>query len=672
MNHAKAGFTCPIPEVSDSLDSDQESSTRNNSTDQDELTVEALVDLKCPKDAWISPSGEHVIYSVQPATKQTRPKHALWLAEVGRANSARKITYSSYKDELPRWSKDGKTIAFVSDREKPGKGSAIYRMPLAFEKDIVAITDRNNEQPISMISWSPDGRFIAFLSADELSTEERSNKKGKDDAFVYHGEWKCNRLRVVCVENPEKSEVLTLCHKDCHVTDFTWNSSSNQLVYASQRTPDVNSPWDFGIIISRVFVSTQRSVFLTTFPGEVRNLTWCESHVYFLAGKTPDKTCTAGTVYRMNQNGEELMQYAFGDHNCAIGLKWMAKFPAAHVQQGLEDQIYHLCENSPTLLYCGLHEITSWDIVGNERAGSTLVIGKGSPSRPTEVFSMRGSEFIQLSQHGQAIASLELASEATFYASASDGVVLDGILLTPTRDRPKPWPTVVAVHGGPPDRVTFAFDIPTFHWAPWLASKGYAVLCPNYRGSTSHGEEFVAHSRGGVGTKDYDDIISMIHAGIQRGIVDSDRVAIIGYSQGGFLSYLAVTRHDFRFRAAICGGGVTDWDMLTMSSDFPVLQSELAPGRAPWAVSSPKDTATRHASPIWHMQDVDTPLLMLHAEADERVPLSQAIAFHRGCIYHKVGCQLVIYPREPHVIAERLHRIDMLRRIEKFYALHMI
>ena len=668
MNYTKAISRQPNTEESSGTESDEDQELSTDPSPPDQLTVEALVDLQCPKDVSVSPSGGHVVYCLQPATKRAHPKSALWIADIGRANSARPLMSACAKNESPKWSDNGETIAFVSDGINIGKTCAIYQIPVTLESDVIPITNPLNEQQISTFRWSPDGRFIAFLSADELSAKERLKKTSKNDAFVYHSQWKYNRLRVVRVEDPL---VLTLCHEDRHITDFTWNRSSDQLIYVSQKTPDVNSPWDNGTTLGRVSLDVQTSVFLTKFPGEVSYLTWCDSHVYFLAGKAPEKTCTAGTIYKMTQDGEELIPYAFGEENCAVDLRWMKKFPAVHVQQGLEDRIYRLSENSPILLYHGLHEITSWDIVEHGETDWTLVIGKGSPSKPTEIFSLQGSNLVQLSQHGQAITSLEVASEMPFYASARDGVGLDGILITPTRNRPKPWPTVVAIHGGPPERVTFAFDIPLYNWAPWLASRGYAVLCPNYRGSTSHGEDFVAHSRGGVGTKDYDDIISMLNAGIHRGYIDPDRVAVIGYSQGGFLSYLAVTRPDFRFRAAVCGGGITDWDMLTMSSDFPVLQSELAPAGAPWALSDSSDTATRHASPIWHMKNVDTPILMLHAEADERVPLSQAIAFYRGCVYHNVDCHLVVYPREPHVIAERWHRIDMLTRIEEFYALHM-
>ena len=371
-------------------------------------------------------------------------------------------------------------------------------MSPVLEAETVAITDPSNEQQISKISWSPDGRSIAFLSADELSSKERSKETIHDDAYIYHSQWNCNRLRVVCVEN---RTVRTLSHKDRHVTDFAWNWSSDELLYVSQMTPDVNSPWENGVVIERVTLDTELFVHLITFPGELSHLTWCKSQVFFLAGKTPEKVCSAGTIYRMTQNGEGLIQYAFGDKDCAKDLKWLADLPAAHVQQGLEDRIYHLCETSPNLVYSGLHQINAWDIAGNEKRGWTLAIAKGSSSKPTEIFSVQGSNQFQLSKHGQTIANLEFGSGSPFYASAGDGVDLDGILLTPTMDRSNPLPTVVSVHGGPPARVNSGFDCFPFHWEPWLASKGYAVLCPNYRGSTSHGEDFVAHSRGGWAQK---------------------------------------------------------------------------------------------------------------------------------------------------------------------------
>ena len=110
--------------------------------------------------------------------------------------------------------------------------------------------------------------------------------------------------------------------------------------------------------------------------------------------------------------------------------------------------------------------------------------------------------------------------------------------------------------------------------------------------------------------------------------------------------------------------------MMTMTSDLPNLEAELA-GGAPWRLKV-DETKTRHGSAIWHMEKVTTPVLILHGEKDERVPLTQAIAFYRGCEEHKVPCEMIIYPREPHVVEERMHRIDMLNRIKDFIETHMV
>ena len=110
--------------------------------------------------------------------------------------------------------------------------------------------------------------------------------------------------------------------------------------------------------------------------------------------------------------------------------------------------------------------------------------------------------------------------------------------------------------------------------------------------------------------------------------------------------------------------------MLCCTSDAPFFEAELT-GKAPWEVTDPTSTAGRKGSALWRMQDVKTPVLILHGEKDERVPVSQAVAFARWCRRYGVACEMVTYPREPHQIAERGHLVDMLKRIRRFYDLHL-
>lgn len=108
---------------------------------------------------------------------------------------------------------------------------------------------------------------------------------------------------------------------------------------------------------------------------------------------------------------------------------------------------------------------------------------------------------------------------------------------------------------------------------------------------------------------------------------------------------------------------------MSFVSDAPGFESDLA-GGAPWE-TAPNSTAARHGSAIWHMKNVKTPVLILHGENDVRCPLSNAVAFHRGCLHYGVDCEFVVYPREGHNIAERQHRVDVLNRLRRFIDLHL-
>lgn len=362
---------------------------------------------------------------------------------------------------------------------------------------------------------------------------------------------------------------------------------------------------------------------LCTFSGPIDSLIWSESAIYFLGGVSPDKNNTASIIYTIDESGQNRTPLAFEDNNDTVDLRLLANSLAFQVQKGLQSQIWFLCHSSATEFYGDNSEIITWDIQDPVDGNVALVIGKGSPNCPTEIYSMCNKGVSPLSQHGQAIAKLSIATAEPFNTTADDGTELDGVLLLPSNRGRKPWPTVVLPHGGPHTRVTFGFDIPIFHWGPWLAPAGYAILCPNYRGGSARGEKFASYGRGRLGTKDYSDIIAMVLAGIERGTFDQNRIGIGGWSQGGFLSYLSVTRSDFRFAAAVCGGGMTDWDMLTMSSDIPAVEEELA-GGAPWNMDV-DSLKTRHSSPVWHMKDikdVHIPVLILHSAEDKRVPVS--------------------------------------------------
>jgi dipeptidyl aminopeptidase/acylaminoacyl peptidase len=254
-------------------------------------------------------------------------------------------------------------------------------------------------------------------------------------------------------------------------------------------------------------------------------------------------------------------------------------------------------------------------------------------------------------------------TQEPFFWQAPDGLKLDGILIRPSQPSEGPLPTVVLVHGGPYGRSSNEWNLQPLRWGQWLAHHGYAVLLPNYRGGVGHGHWFATQARGNVGVGDFPDVLSMVDAAIERGIADPERLGIGGWSQGGFMTAWAVG-HTTRFKAAVMGAGVSDWNMMTLTSDLPTFESVLG-GSHPWNGVGPR--RADEVSPISFASHAETPLLMLHGKNDERVPVSQAIGFERALRGRDVPVQLVVYPREPHGVRERAHQRDILRRVLAWY-----
>ena len=542
------------------------------------------------------------------------------------------------------------------------------------------ITQSENKKEIAVFRWSPNGLSIAFTSPDEKSTEEKSLDEETGDVQVYGQRWEFHRLRSVHVST---RSVETLYKNDVHVTDFAWNKDGTEIAFISQLTPEINSDGYHGATFGRLNAAHKTCLSTQRFPGPARDIILSPNvdEIYFVAGTTPNKSATSDSAYVMNLADGSLKRKLFGVSNCLAELRKNKDGMMAHVQQGLYDMILDLGQSfhrneeleilttlEPPLSIVG--RIDTWDAISTQR-GLVIVFVKSDCSSPSEVYCQEKGIVTQLSTHSLDMAKLKIGRGKEVYCRSPDSTECDGIFIRPLHltDESKPLPTIVFIRGGPYGRITVAFNLLYYYWVPFLVSAGYAVFCPNYRGGSSHGEPYAAQARGAMGTTDYDDVISLVKYCISSGLIDETRMAIGGWSQGGFLSYLATTRQDLHFKAAVCGAGVTDWDMMCMSSDAPYFEAELT-GKAPWGTSA-LDTKARHGSPIWHMEKVRTPILIVHGEKDERVPISQAIAFHRGCLQHGVSCEFVTYPREGHTFKERKHLIDMLKRIRRFCDLHL-
>ncbi|KAF8873370.1 Alpha/Beta hydrolase protein [Gymnopilus junonius] len=315
----------------------------------------------------------------------------------------------------------------------------------------------------------------------------------------------------------------------------------------------------------------------------------------------------------------------------------------------------------------------NWDMVLTDDGKYVFVALKSSAvfghlaniwSGTTE-FRAKGVLSKKLSSHNPWLNSKEVPQAKPFYWKGSDDVALEGVISYPKGVdlKNRNLLTVIVAHGGPasyvalvPRRDTLGLEFGHSRWRPFLASYGYLVFSLNY-----HGDSF-AMAANGVGGIEWLDVETMIEEGISQGLVDPERIGIAGYSQGGFLAALGVTRPNNKFKVGVIGAGITDWGMLAATSDVPDIEATLG-GGAPWKSGEP---LYLKGSPIKDVKNVTAPLLLVHGNNDARVPLTQAISFVRGVEREakpNITPQLVVYPREDHGFEERGNCEDVLQRV---------
>lgn len=648
----------------------------------------SLLDLQVPQVISISPNSRQILYSTAYTyehEKDGKVTSTIWLAETGKPRSARPLTSGQFYDREPRWSPDGKSIAFLSDREDPGKTCAIYLLPSGAVDDEAYPISFESEQTISRYEFSPDGKHIAFISKNEPIDEREARRLGLEfnngDCHVW-GEWEANALHVAEINTKDRRFVNTIVGgDDGHVIDLAWRSPT-ELAFIIVDNPDDDCADITGSWISTInaigYKERQASQ-IVHLPFGASDLKCAGKYLYFRARAAGEKHLVSSKmVWRVDPTLPTPVaeRFAHGETDCAFSMTTADAELVVHVKSGIKDQL--VIANGP-VLHDRSTEILAWDAAFTADSDEVLLaIATGDSNTPTEVFTTTasGGALIQLSSHGD-LANLTTRSFGVCRPftcrSTDDAVVLDYLFISPSPPT-TPAPTVLFIHGGPYDRSANRFNGDYFMWVPLLLANGHAVLLPNYRGSTGRGESFAAYGRA-AGIADYADVIACTQDAIDRSLADPHHLLIIGYSQGGYMAFLAAVRnglhtHPWRFRAAIAGSGVSDSDSLIFAAAKGLEQAEIA-GVAPWHL--PKhDTRNRVGSAVWEVHDAVRagvelpPLLMLHGLADATVPVSQSVGMRRAWIAHGRPVEMVTYPREGHIFSERRHMVDMAVRVLRF------
>jgi len=637
---------------------------------------EDFVNIREVSDVQLSSDGKLAAFvvtePVDPETPLYRRPTRIWIVPVDGSRSARPMTASSGCDSSPRWSPDGRHLAFLSRRAivegEEESGRQIFLLNTG-SHEVEKLT--NCESGIEQIEWSLDGGMIAFTAQDPVTDLEREKQRLKDDAVVWDRGHKYSRLWVLDLA---ARKVAKITEEDFHVCDFAWSPDGRELALIVSSTPRQDDIlWRCSlVVVSR----TEKAV--------VRKLSDSVGHpeagVFASMEWSPNGRTICFTEYTPLNIGTWLtlvparggpLRRLLKDYKGTV--RKVGWYPdsyhlIADCRSGVRTELIRIDTESESMTrlagICAKHPEFSLSV----DAHTVVYLGE-TPYSANDVWVLeRGSKPLCLTNLHPQLSSLILGdAQEISWKSGRDGRTICGLVITPPDFKiGESQPTIVHIHGGPPWSWWMGWHGSWSLWGQLLASNGYVVFLPNPRGSTDQGWRFAQANLGDWGGGDFHDIMDGVDHIIKMGIADPDGLGIGGWSYGGYLSAWSVTQTD-RFKAAVVGAGITDLSSFHGTTD-------VNPGFLtiyfPDCKFPCRDTFKNH-SPMSFMRACKTPVLVLHPVEDKRVPFGQGLQFYNGLKQLGLETQMIAYPREGHGLIERAHQQDVLERMLAWFDRHL-
>jgi dipeptidyl aminopeptidase/acylaminoacyl peptidase len=544
-------------------------------------------------------------------------------------------------------------IAFVARRGGPEALTQLYLLP-ADGGEARPLT--KHATSITQFAWSNDGTTIYFLANEAKTPEEQAKDKVKDDVFAFDENYRISHLWKVRVADGVESRLTS---GDFTVAGFRLSRDGTRIVHTRSPSPLLDSAPEGDLWIMDVNGGGLTRVTNNKVAEGDAQLSPDNSMVLFTSGSNPALTepYFNGKLFTVSASGGT-PKVLTGDFPYEVRQAWWSKDGRSIyllANMGAKSELFSIdaAGGKPRQLTT-LNQAMFGEY---EPSVDRFVLLASTPVHPAEVFVMDASQ----SQPTQVTHATDYVTrdfrlpktEAVTW-KGTDGVPVEGILTWPLDYQPgTKYPLVVQTHGGPQasDQLSWAgwFDYPVVY-----ASKGYFVLKPNYRGSTGYGDAFLRDMVGHYFVNAHKDVMAGVDYLIARGLVDSTRMAKMGWSAGGHMTNKVIT-YTGRFKAAASGAGAANWQSMYAQSDVRTYRTPWF-GGTPWQKNAPL-AAYWDNSPIKYIANVTTPTIFLVGQQDERVPMPQSVEMYRGLKSNGVPTHLYVAPREGHVWNELRHRV---------------
>ena len=640
---------------------------------QQELRLQDYYRLHTIDEPAMSPDGHRVAFTrTWTVESENRRTSEIWLANSDGSGEPTRLTHPAFSSSSPRFSADGRLLAFVSERPGPDPDrrteSSIWflRMDSAGEAFQIPGVDGD---PI----FSPDNRWIAFTkptppeTAVATSSDFERLLAGRFDGHLY--DWMNYRFdrrgylpdprdpratppRELYIVPRDGGSARQLTRLGINVEAAAWRPDSGALVLTADSQQRDEHTYE------------RADLWIVDLDADTRRLTDDGYH-----HAAPAWSADGQAIVFRRHEGLDMVIAQRRSSGAAVDL---FRMPAAGGEPENLTASWDLRPGAPTsatdggvyfsariggerhLFRVAPESHTVEQVTDGPRQLSDFSFAAGfdrmayvgtRPTRPGEVFAARyaGDGEIKLSGFNDAlVGELRLRPAERIRYPSKDGTEVEGWIILPGADRQQAGraPLILSIHGGPHGAYGESFS---FQFQLW-ASQGYAVLYTNPRGSAGYGEDFLWATWAGWGNLDTEDVMAGVDHALQLHPLDDNRLGVSGYSYGGFLTNWVIA-HSSRFQAAISGAGISNWLSDYGTADIPRTKESEFYG-PPWEADS--GALLWDQSPVQYAGNVTTPTLFIHGESDYRVPIEQGEQMYTALRKRQVPARFVRYPNMAH------------------------
>ena len=644
------------------------------------LAVSDVDNLKTVGNPAVDPSGQWVAYEVSSvdAKADKNFKH-LWMTSWDGSRTVQLTNRDKESESLPRWSPDGRYLAFLSSRTDKRDNDQLW------------LLDRNGGEgrPLTKVdggvvdyAWSPSGREIALIVLDKDPNETDPDSKDEDkipkpiviDRFQFKRDidgYLYTRRQRLFVLDVASGKMRRLTTGEFDEALPAWSPDGSKIAFVSNRDPDPDRTYNSDVWTVSASATGAAPTRLTSFAGDdndpdynsypawspdgrsiayiqggpIELIAYGTRHLAVVpAGGGPERVLTAALERNVSApiwsaDGKTIRFVVEDDKTNWLGSVGVAGGPVKRVAGGRQ-------------VFEGIDQFS--------RGRTAALID--DPAHPSEVYALDGDKLRPLSHRNDSwLADVQLAPVEDTAFHSKDGTEVHGFLLRPLGGPSGRAPTILRIHGGPQSQFDYGFS---FEWQ-LLAANGYAVVAANPRGGTGRGQAYAKAIYAAWGSVDVQDVLAAVDDAVARGIADPNRLGVGGWSYGGMLTNYTIAS-DQRFKAATSGASISNI-LAGYGTDQYIRDYEMELG-TPW---QHLDVWMKNSYPFYHVDRIVTPTLFLGGSSDFNVPLLNGEQMYQALKSRNVPSELIIYPSQFHGIKRPSFVRDRYQRYLDWYAKYL-